>query len=68
MWTQKMLFSSRNERFLVQTWTPAWAPGPVCAQKMLFSSRNELFVSTDLDPWLGSWPCVGLKEGVPKQK
>ena len=52
-----MLFTSRNELiifFLVQTWTPAWAPAPVC--------------STDLDPWLGSWSCVGLKDAVRKQK
>ena len=38
-----MLFSSRNERFLEETWIPGWAPGPVWTQKKLFSSRNELF-------------------------
>ena len=39
-----MLFSSRNERFLEETWIHlAVAPGPVWTQKKLFSSRNELF-------------------------
>ena len=23
---------------------------------------------TDLDPWLGFWPCLGTKEAVLKQK
>ena len=44
-----MLFSSRSELFLEQTWTPGWAPGRM-AQRV-FLSRNKI----DLDPWLGYW-------------
>ena len=53
VWTQKMLFSSRNELFLEQTWTPwtpVWAPGPVWSPKWLFSSRNELFLEQTWTP------------------
>ena len=53
-----MLFSSRNELLLVQTWTPGWAPGPVWTPKKLFSRRNEL----------GSWPCWDPKGVALKQK
>ena len=80
VWTQKKLFSSRNELFLVQTWK-------------LFSSRNELILiqtwtlavllalcgpkrgSSQAEmscfryrpgPWLGSWPCVDPKEAALK--
>ena len=61
------MFSSRNELFLEETWTPGWASGPVWTQKMLFSSRNELFLE-DLDPWLVSWPFLNPKEAVLEQK
>ena len=39
-----MLFSCRNFMFLVQTWSPGWAPGLVWTQKMLFSTTNELLL------------------------
>ena len=47
-----MLFSSRNELLLEETWTPGWAPGPGCTQKMLFSRRNELFLE---ETWTPGW-------------
>ena len=59
----KILFSNRNELFLIQTWTPSWAPRSVWTLKKAFSSRNELFISTDFNPWLSSWSCVGTKKG-----
>ena len=67
--TKEAVFTTRNELFLVQTWTPGWAPGPVWTQKKLFSRRNELFFfSTDLNHWLGSWSCLDPKDAVLKQK
>ena len=39
-----MLLSSRNELFLVQTWTPGWAPGPAWTTKKLFSRAGSLVV------------------------
>ena len=38
-----MLFSSRNELLLLQTWTLGWAPGPMWTPRKRFSSRNERF-------------------------
>ena len=60
-----MLFPSRNELFLVQTWTPGWAPGPVWTQR---SCSQAEMSCTDLGPWLGSWPCLDSKDAVLKQK
>ena len=64
-----MLFSSRNELlFLVQTWTPGWAPGPVWTQKKLFSSRNELFFVQTWTPGWAPGPVWAQKNAVLKQK
>ena len=62
-----MLFSSRNELLLEETWTPGWAPGPGCTQKMLFSRRNELFLEETWTPGWAPGP-VWTKEAVLKQK
>ena len=49
---KKSLFSSRNELFLEETWTPGWAPGPIWTQKVPFSSRNELLFE---ETWTPVW-------------
>ena len=57
-----MLFSSRNELLLEETWTPGCAPGPGGTQKSLFSSRNELFLE---ETWTPGWaPLAGLMLGA----
>ena len=56
--------------FVVQTWTPGRAPGPVWTPKTCGSQAEMscFFLVQTWTPWLGSWPCVGPKEAVLKQK
>ena len=47
-----MLFSSRNELLLIQTWTPGWTSGScVDPEEAVLEQKCAVFLySTDLDP------------------